>query len=79
VLITLLESSNDSRTLAVACHDLGQFIQYHPAGRGVALDLKAKDKVMARMTHPDPEVQKQALLCIQKLLLSAKYTSYLQT
>lgn len=45
----------------------------------MALDLKAKDKVMARMTHPDPEVQKQALLCIQKLLLSAKYTSYLQT
>uniref|UniRef100_A0A2N9GL32 ATPase V1 complex subunit H C-terminal domain-containing protein n=1 Tax=Fagus sylvatica TaxID=28930 RepID=A0A2N9GL32_FAGSY len=33
VLITILDTSNDPRALAVACFDLSQFIQYHPAGR----------------------------------------------
>lgn len=35
VLLKLLESSREPRTLAVACHDLGQFITYYPAGKGV--------------------------------------------
>eukprot|EP00270_Netrium_digitus_P002987 TRINITY_DN1338_c0_g1_i3.p1 TRINITY_DN1338_c0_g1~~TRINITY_DN1338_c0_g1_i3.p1 ORF type:complete len:478 (-),score=155.16 TRINITY_DN1338_c0_g1_i3:309-1694(-) len=78
VLVTLLENSRDPRTLAVACHDLGQFIAVHPSGRFVVLDMKAKERVMELMGHKDAEVQKQALLCCQKLLLSAKYASYLQ-
>jgi len=78
VLITLLDNSQDSKTLAVACHDLAQFIQIHPAGRGIVLDLKAKERVMKHMSSSDPEVAKQALLCVQKILLSAKYASYMQ-
>ncbi|KAG0626251.1 hypothetical protein M758_2G114600 [Ceratodon purpureus] len=78
VLITLLDNSRDPKTLAVACHDIAQFIQIHPAGRGIILDLKAKERVMKHMSHPDPEVAKQALLCVQKILLSAKYASYMQ-
>jgi len=78
VLITLLDNSGDSKTLAVACHDLAQFIQIHPAGRGIVLDLKAKERVMKHMSSSDPEVAKQALLCVQKILLSAKYASYMQ-
>eukprot|EP00850_Spirogloea_muscicola_P013575 SM000093S24386 [mRNA] locus=s93:12370:15155:+ [translate_table: standard] len=78
VLVTLLDSSRDSRTLAVACYDVGQFIQVHPAGRGIVSDLKAKERVLKHMAHPDPEVQKQALMCVQKLLLSSKYVNYLQ-
>lgn len=35
VLLKLLESSRQPRTLAVACHDLGQFITYYPAGKGI--------------------------------------------
>ncbi|CAM6042900.1 unnamed protein product [Sphagnum compactum] len=78
VLITIVDNSRDTRTLAVACHDITQFIEYHPAGRGIILDLKAKERVMKHMAHPNPEVSKQALLCIQKILLSAKYASYIQ-
>jgi V-type H+-transporting ATPase subunit H len=78
VLITLLDNSEDSQTLSVACHDLAKFIQIHPAGRGIILDLKAKERVMELMSSSDPEVAKYALLCVQKLLLSAKYASYMQ-
>ena len=35
VLIKLLEARAEPRTLAVACHDLGQFITYYPAGKGI--------------------------------------------
>ncbi|KZV20320.1 V-type proton ATPase subunit H [Dorcoceras hygrometricum] len=78
VLITILDTSTDPRTLAVACYDLSQFIQYHQAGRIIVTDLKAKDRVMKLMNHENAEVTKNALLCIQRLFLGAKYASFLQ-
>lgn len=78
VLITIMDSSNDPRALAVACFDLSQFIQYHPAGRVIVGDLKAKERVMKLMNHESAEVTKNALLCIQRLFLGAKYASFLQ-
>uniref|UniRef100_A0A2C9VCK6 V-type proton ATPase subunit H n=1 Tax=Manihot esculenta TaxID=3983 RepID=A0A2C9VCK6_MANES len=78
VLITILDTSNDPRALAVACFDLSQFIQHHPAGRIIVTDLKAKERVMKLMNHENAEVTKNALLCIQRLFLGAKYASFLQ-
>lgn len=78
VLITILDTSSDPRTLAVACYDLSQFVQYHPAGRIIVNDLKAKERVMKLMNHENGEVTKNALLCIQRLFLGAKYASFLQ-
>ncbi|XP_022983770.1 V-type proton ATPase subunit H-like [Cucurbita maxima] len=78
VLITILDSSSDPRALAVACFDLSQFIQHHPAGRVIVTDLKAKERVMKLMNHENAEVTKYALLCIQRLFLGAKYASFLQ-
>ncbi|KAK4436086.1 V-type proton ATPase subunit H [Sesamum alatum] len=78
VLITILDTSSDPRTLAVACYDISQFIQYHPAGRIIVTNLKAKERVMKLMNHENAEVTKNALLCIQRLLLGAKYASFLQ-
>ncbi|XAR55640.1 hypothetical protein NMG60_11035773 [Bertholletia excelsa] len=78
VLITILDTSSDPRALAVACFDLSQFIQHHPAGRIIVNDLKAKERVMKLMNHENAEVTKNALLCIQRLFLGAKYASFLQ-
>ncbi|XVF30531.1 hypothetical protein REPUB_Repub16aG0066100 [Reevesia pubescens] len=78
VLLTIIDSSNDPRALAVACFDLSQFIQHHPAGRVIVTDLKAKERVMKLMNHESAEVTKNALLCIQRLFLGAKYASFLQ-
>ncbi|PHU11084.1 V-type proton ATPase subunit H [Capsicum chinense] len=78
VLITILDTSTDARTLAVACYDLSQFIQCHSAGRIIVNDLKAKERVMKLLNHENAEVTKNALLCIQRLFLGAKYASFLQ-
>ncbi|GKB64498.1 V-type proton ATPase subunit H [Tanacetum coccineum] len=64
VLLTILDTSSDPRALAVACYDLSQFIQYHPAGRVIVTDLKAKERVMKLMNHENAEVTKNALLCL---------------
>lgn len=35
VLLKLLETGRDGKTLAVGCHDLGCFITHYPAGKGI--------------------------------------------
>lgn len=77
VLLKMLEASRDARTLAVACFDLGQFVTYYPHGRQMVMDLRGKELVMRLMMHPDEGVQKQALLCVQKILLSKDKVDYL--
>eukprot|EP00199_Chlamydomonas_sp_CCMP681_P000500 CAMPEP_0119101222 /NCGR_PEP_ID=MMETSP1180-20130426/332_1 /TAXON_ID=3052 ORGANISM="Chlamydomonas cf sp, Strain CCMP681" /NCGR_SAMPLE_ID=MMETSP1180 /ASSEMBLY_ACC=CAM_ASM_000741 /LENGTH=464 /DNA_ID=CAMNT_0007085307 /DNA_START=21 /DNA_END=1415 /DNA_ORIENTATION=+ len=76
-LLKLLETSREVKTLAVACHDLGQFILHHPSGRHIVGDLRGKELVMRQMAHPDPQVQKQALLCVQKIMLSKDKLEFL--
>jgi V-type H+-transporting ATPase subunit H len=78
VLMTVIDTSTDTTALAVACYDLSQFLQYHPSGRIVVADLKAKDRVMKLMNHDNAEVRKNALLCVQRLFLGAKYASFMQ-
>ncbi|KAK9271704.1 hypothetical protein L1049_002067 [Liquidambar formosana] len=78
VLITIQETSNDPRALPAACFDPSQFIRYHPVGRIIVTDLKAKERMMKLMNHENAEVTKNALLCIQRLFLGAKYASFLQ-
>jgi V-type H+-transporting ATPase subunit H len=61
----------DSTTLAVACHDIGEFARLHPSGKNVlARWPRAKAAVMERMGHNDREVAREALLCVQKLMLN---------
>ncbi|MQL69368.1 hypothetical protein Taro_001630, partial [Colocasia esculenta] len=79
VLITILDTANDPTALAVACYDISQFIQHHPAGRIILSDLKAKERVMKLMDHENAEVTKHALLCVQRLFLGAKYASFMQS
>jgi len=70
VLCDILRTQQNTLTLAVACHDIGQFITHHPRGRTIINTLGAKSVIMTHMTHKDPEVQKQALLCVQKLMVA---------
>ncbi|KAL4551785.1 hypothetical protein Ndes2526B_g06049 [Nannochloris sp. 'desiccata'] len=69
-LLRVLEVSRDPVTLAVACKDLSQFVTYYPHGRGIVSELKGKEFAMRLMVHPDAEVQREALVCVQRLLLS---------
>ncbi|GFR39893.1 hypothetical protein Agub_g398 [Astrephomene gubernaculifera] len=78
VLLKIIETSRDVKTLAVGCHDLGQFIIHHPQGRYIVNDLRGKELVMRLLSHSDEEVQKQALLCVQKLMLSKDKLDFLK-
>jgi V-type H+-transporting ATPase subunit H len=40
-------------------------------------DLRGKELVMRLMMHPDPNVQKQALLCVQKIMLARDKLEFL--
>jgi V-type H+-transporting ATPase subunit H len=69
-LLRVMEGSRDPVALAVACKDLSQFVTYYPHGRGIVSELKGKELAMRLMAHPDADVQSQALVCVQRLLLS---------
>lgn len=66
-----------AKTVAVGCSDVGMFVTFHPQGRYIVNDLRGKELVMRHMANPDPEVQKQALLCVQKLMLTREKLEFL--
>jgi len=69
-LVSLLKSEATGAVgLAVACHDLGCFIQHHPDGRKIVAGFGAKAPLMQLLTHKDADVQKHALTCTQKLMV----------
>jgi V-type H+-transporting ATPase subunit H len=67
-LIALL-TATDPQTLAIACHDISEFVKYHPEGRRLMTQFGAKQPAMAILKHSDPEVQKYALTCVQRLMV----------
>jgi len=67
-LIELLRSSQDPIVLAVAAHDLGQYVKYHERGKKIVTDLGAKTRAMELMSHSSQEVRYQALLSVQRLV-----------
>ena len=70
-LIAMMSSRDlDARTLAVACHDVGEFATHYPSGRFLACDLGAKTAAMALMIHSHEEVKAKSLICVQKLLVA---------
>ena len=42
-------------------------------------EFRGKELVMRLMMHPEPEVQKQALLCVQKIMLAKDKLEYLNS
>jgi len=70
VLVGLLKSSDSSAiVLAIACNDIGEFVRFHPRGRLLIQNTGCKEHIMNLMYHTDAEVQKQSLLCLQKLMV----------
>ena len=68
-LVALLVPESDAQTLAVACHDIGEFVKHHPEGRRLMTQFGAKLAVMSILKHSDPEVQKHALTAVQRLMV----------
>lgn len=74
-LIKLLNETNDPLVLAVAVHDIGQYVKHYERGKKVITDLGAKTRAMELMTHQDPDVRYRALLSVQQLVSQPWVTS----
>ncbi|EIW60630.1 ATPase V1 complex subunit H [Trametes versicolor FP-101664 SS1] len=68
LLIRLLSESNDPTVLAVASHDIGQYVKHYERGKKILTDLGGKTRVMELMSHANPDVRYQALISVQRLV-----------
>uniref|UniRef100_A0A452EVG0 V-type proton ATPase subunit H n=1 Tax=Capra hircus TaxID=9925 RepID=A0A452EVG0_CAPHI len=75
ILTKLLEVSDDPQVLAVAAHDVGEYVRHYPRGKRVIEQLGGKQLVMNHMHHEDQQVRYNALLAVQKLMV--KHQAYL--
>jgi hypothetical protein len=73
-----LAHSSDEEIAAIACFDIGEFVRHYPNGKHIARRLGARDVVMGLIEHDDMEVQRQALLCISKMLVKNWQVSSLE-
>ncbi|KAJ2002075.1 H(+)-transporting V1 sector ATPase subunit H [Coemansia thaxteri] len=68
----LAEPTAGETALAVACHDLSQYVRLNPDGKRLLARIGAKARVMALMTGSEfPEVRYEALMCVQQIMLNA--------
>ncbi|KAF8894443.1 armadillo-type protein [Infundibulicybe gibba] len=67
-LIRLLAVSNDPLVLAVAAHDVGQYVKHYDRGKKLVTDMGGKTRVMELMSHENPDVRYRALLSVQQLV-----------
>ncbi|KAJ2889353.1 H(+)-transporting V1 sector ATPase subunit H [Coemansia aciculifera] len=65
------EAATDT-AVAVACHDLSQYVRLNPDGKRLLARIGAKTRIMALMTGSScPDVRYEALLCVQHIMLNA--------
>eukprot|EP01120_Amphizonella_sp_Union-15-10_P008946 TRINITY_DN3302_c0_g4_i3.p1 TRINITY_DN3302_c0_g4~~TRINITY_DN3302_c0_g4_i3.p1 ORF type:complete len:462 (-),score=115.48 TRINITY_DN3302_c0_g4_i3:16-1401(-) len=65
----ILATHKNPKVLSVACWDVGEFVRFHPRGKAIAQFLNIKSDVMKLLDHTDPDVKKEALLALQKLMV----------
>uniref|UniRef100_A0A670I450 V-type proton ATPase subunit H n=1 Tax=Podarcis muralis TaxID=64176 RepID=A0A670I450_PODMU len=75
ILTKLLEVSDDPQVLAVAAHDVGEYVRHYPRGKRVIEQLGGKQLVMNHMHHEDQQVRYNALLAVQKLMVHNWYVT----
>lgn len=68
ILIKLLKESSDAVVLAVAAHDIGQYVKHYDRGRKWVAELGGKARVMQLMSHENPDVRYHALMSVQQLV-----------
>jgi len=69
LLVSILEESQNPTAIAVASHDMGEYVRYYPRGKRMVEQLGAKELVMGLVDHGNSDVRMQALLAIQKMMV----------
>lgn len=68
ILVGLLQSSTDPTVLAVAAHDIGEYVRYYPRGKDVIEKWGGKALIMKNLQHDDAVVRYESLIAVQKLM-----------
>jgi len=68
ILIRLLKESTEPVVLAVAAHDIGQYVKHYDLGKKRVAELSGKSRVMQLMSHENPDVRYHALMSVQQLV-----------
>jgi len=69
ILCDLMQTSRNEIILAVALHDIGEYVRYYPKGKIICEELGIKESVMKLMTHENSQVKYNALITVQKLMV----------
>ncbi|KAJ3342660.1 H(+)-transporting V1 sector ATPase subunit H [Gonapodya sp. JEL0774] len=67
-LARIMATSKESKVLAVACHDIGQYVKFYPEGKKFVQEVGAKQHIMELMASEDSDVRYNALLATQKYM-----------
>lgn len=67
-LARYLETAPTFLSLAIAIHDLGQYVRFYPRGKTLLESLGAKAAIVGFMEHQDAAVRYEALVATQKVL-----------
>uniref|UniRef100_A0A7S1T8Q0 ATPase V1 complex subunit H C-terminal domain-containing protein n=1 Tax=Compsopogon caeruleus TaxID=31354 RepID=A0A7S1T8Q0_9RHOD len=73
-MATLIKESKDATILAVACHDLQQFIKCHPRGRKIVQYLNVKGRLMELMSDPEQDPVRLSFRSLLSCFLPANVT-----
>jgi len=70
-LAEIVEDENiDAKVIALACWDIGEFVHFHPRGKQIVEKLNIKLPLMKCLVHPVEKVKGEALLALQKLMVT---------
>lgn len=56
--------------VCIALYDLGEFTRFYTNGRGIVNTLGGKDIALQMLSHENPDIQRQALQCISKIMVT---------
>jgi len=56
--------------VSIACYDLGEWARFYPNGRSLVKKLGGKDIVMGLIDSENPEVARNALQCVSKIMVT---------
>jgi len=73
ILARLLSTSTDPTILAIAAHDVGEYVTAYPRGKRFIQELGAKQRIMELMGNENPTVRYEALLSTQKFMVNNWY------
>ena len=69
LLVDLLDSTNPS-TVALACNDIGFFVQYYPHGNLIIDKYDGKNKIISLLLSQNQNIKKKALLACSKIMIT---------